>query len=493
MELGGKRLERVHFVGIGGAGMSAIAHVALELGTRVSGTDLVVSETTRRLAAKGASITQGHSASNLDTPDAVVVSTAIAPDNPEVVEATRRGIPVLHRAQMLAIIMERKKGIAVSGTHGKTTTTSMLAVVFKRLGLDPTWLVGGEVLDLGSGAGYGEGDYLIAEADESDASFLELRPYVALATNIDDDHLDHYGSLSQIVQAFETFLRRTREGGFPVVCVDNPDLAAIARRLEGRLVTYSGPVTAPGLPAGLEQAVRPAGGRSGETVRYRVSGYSPRSWGAQFSVERSGTPIGEFTLNVPGPHNVSNATAVIATAVELGLDAREVAPALATFSGAGRRLERMGRVRDVEVVDDYAHHPTEVAATLSTVRSLVPSSRLVVVFQPHRFSRTRALYSAFGRAFPDADVVVFTDIYPAGERPVPGVTGELLYNHFSARPGQEVTYIPALADVAPYLAERLRPGDLVMTMGAGNVRQVGPQLLALLDGLRSTRPENVPH
>lgn len=466
LKLGDRPLHRLHFVGIGGAGMSAIAHVALELGVEVTGSDLVLSETTTRLEERGARVVRGHDASNILDPDAIVVSTAIAPDNPEVAEAKRRGIKVLHRAEMLAIIMEQKKGIAISGTHGKTTTTSMTAVVFERLGLRPTWLVGGEVRDLGAGAGYGEGDYLIAEADESDRSFLKLSPFVAVATNIDNDHLDHYGSFDHIVEAFEEFLGRTRPGGFSVLCVDDPNLARMAPRLPGRVMTYS--AAGPG------------------KAHYQVTDFAPTGWGSTFKVSRSGTPLGEFSLTVPGRHNASNAAAVIAVAVELGLPVDGVAAALKTFSGAGRRLQKMGQAGGVEVLDDYAHHPTEIMTTLRTVKNLARSGRVVVVFQPHRFTRTKALYAEFGKAFADADVVVLTDIYPATEPPIPGVTGELVYRHFQTRPGQTVSYVPALTEVASHLASEVHPGDLVLTMGAGNVRQVGPELLSLLDG--STPP-----
>ena len=465
--MGDKVLRYVHFVGIGGAGMSAIALVALELGVQVTGSDLALSGITDRLEKRGARVSLGHAAAHLERPDAVVVSTAIRPDNPEVVEARRLGIPVLHRADMLSIIMDRKKGIAVSGTHGKSTTTSMMATVFERTGQKPTWVVGAEVRDFNSGAGYGEGEYLIAEADESDGSFLKLHPFVAVATNIDNDHLDHYGTFERLVEAFRTFLSQTRPDGFSVVCADDQNLVRLAGEAPGRVVTYS-------LGAGE--------GRGSRGTHYQVSGCFLEGWRSRFTVEREGTSLGEFALTVPGRHNVANATAVIATATEVGLPIREVASALADFSGTVRRLDPIGRARGVHVVDDYAHHPTEIAATLDAARGLASSGRVIVVFQPHRYTRTRDLHAEFGQAFGDADAVVLTDIYPAMEPPIPGVTGELVYRDFQARPGQSVVYIPELGDIAAHLAALVRPGDFVLTMGAGDVRRVGPELLLLLDG-----------
>jgi UDP-N-acetylmuramate--alanine ligase len=472
--------------------MSAIALVAMELGVKVTGSDVALSDGTERVRRRGATVYAGHKAGSVGDADAVVVSTAIARDNPEVVEARRRGIPILHRAEMLAVIMERKKGIAISGTHGKTTTTSMAAVAFERAGCRPTWVVGGVVRDLGSGAAYGEGEYLIAEADESDASFLHLRPFVTVATNIDNDHLDHYGTFDRIVSAFEDFLRRTRPDGFSVLCADDPNLAGLASRLPGRIVTYSvaepaegGRASAfpsdgasPALVGGEGTPVAPAA----RGVHYQVTDCRVDGWDSSFRVWRAGLPVGEFTLGIPGRHNISNATAVIALGTELGLPAGAMASALATFRGAGRRLERMGRAGGVEVVDDYAHHPTEIATTLRTVKSLVAEGRLIVVFQPHRFTRTRDLYQDFGQAFGDADVVVLTDIYPANEKPIPGITGELIGRHFVRRPGQIVEYVPDLEAVPGYLASRVRPGDLLLTMGAGNVRQAGAALLSHLAG-----------
>lgn len=466
LEYKDRPLNRLHFVGIGGAGMSAIALVAMELGVAVSGSDAVASENTERVASRGGRVSIGHSAANVGDVDALIVSTAIAKDNPEVLEARRRGIPVLHRSEALAAIMGQKKGIAISGTHGKTTTTSMMSVAFERAGSHPTWIVGGIVRDLGAGAAYGQGEYLIAEADESDASFLALDPYVTVATNIDNDHLDHYGTFERIVEAFETFLGRTRPNGFALICHDDPNLARLAPTLPPRLVSYSlGPVSGLGWP------------------NYQATDVRLEGWGSSFRVLRSGEEVGTYELSVPGPHNVSNATAVIAVAAELGLPMDKVAAALKDFSGAGRRLQRVGRSAGVDVVDDYAHHPTEIATTLKAARSATPQGRLVVVFQPHRYTRTRDLYRQFGRAFGDADLVVLTGIYPASEAPIAGVTGKLIYDSLEARPGQEVAYVEHLDDVAAYLAPRVRPGDLALTMGAGDVRKVGPALLEVLDGL----------
>jgi UDP-N-acetylmuramate--alanine ligase len=453
-------MRRVHLVGIGGAGMSGLARLFLARGVAVSGSDLKASIPLDELRGLGAEVTAGHDASNVADPDAVVVSTAIGPGNPEVEEARRRRIPVLARAQVLAAMMRERRGIAVAGTHGKTTTTSMLAVILERAGLDPTYVVGGDLNESGSNARSGEGDVFLAEADESDGSFLLLEPAIAVVTNVEEDHLDFYGDAEEIEGAFTAFCRRA---DLVVACADDPGAVRVVE-LSGTSATWYGE-SARAEVVVEEAAVR----RGGSSCRIRVGpapGVEP--W------------TGRLDLPVPGRQHLLNAAAAVAVATRIGVPAQTAVAALAAFGGVRRRWELRGEARGASFVDDYAHHPTEISATLGAARG-DGADRIVAVFQPHRFSRTAALGRALGESLVGADVVVVTDVFGAGERPVPGVTGKLVVDGLvEAAPGKRAVYLPRRSDVAPFLAREVRPGDLVLTLGAGDITMVGSETLALL-------------
>jgi len=439
--------------------MSAIAKVLLEVGTPVSGSDMKESANITRLREQGAHIAIGHAPQNVTGASTVVVSSAIRDSNPELIAAQEQGIEVLVRAQMLARLGEGRTMVAVAGTHGKTTTTSMIALVLKRAGARPTFLIGGELNDIGTNAEYGEGDLFVAEADESDGSFLHLSPKIAVVTNIEPDHLDHYASYDEIERTFERFLSCLPADGRAIVCGDSPNLVSLVERTAASTLTY-----------GFD-----------ERNDFVGSEVTALNGGISFEVSEKGRPLGAMTLQVPGRHNALNALATVAVCRYLGIDAAEISRVLSEFSGVKRRFQRIGTSRSVTVVDDYAHHPTEVQATLSAART-GPWNRVVCVFQPHRFSRTRLLGAEFGLAFDDADVVVLTDVYGAGEEPEPGVSGKLLVDAILHRsPYSQVAYIPKRAEIAPFLAESVREGDLVITMGAGDVWTVGPELLDAMD------------
>lgn len=447
-----------HFIGIGGSGMSGLAKILLELGQQVSGSDLVESKTTERLKALGAKIFIGHDAANIGPQVGQVVrSTAISPDNPEILQAQRLGIPIIHRSELLARLTEKQKTIAVAGAHGKTTTSSMLATVFSHARLDPTIVVGGELVGIGGNAKYGRGPHLICEADESDGSFLKLHPYVALVTNIEDDHLDHYGSFEKIVAAFEKFVDLVPEEGFKVLCADDPILAEMAEK-KAKVVTY-----------GFTE-------KACYTARDLVCGQESTEAKIYFQDKY----LGLLELTVPGRHNMSNALGAIAVGHQLGLDFEIMAQALKNFQGVGRRFQKIGSVNEVQVIDDYAHHPTEIRATLQAARQLNPK-RLWAVFQPHRYTRTQQLYQEFGRSFQEADKIILNSIYAASEKPITGVTAELIVEEIKKR-GQEVLYLEDMDEIVEYLAQECRPGDVVLTMGAGNIWTVGPSLVSKLAG-----------
>lgn len=448
-----------HFIGIGGAGMSGLARVLHDRGIAVTGSDLKESRYASALAEAGIPVFIGHVAENLGDPQVVVVSSAIPASNPELVEARRRGIEVWPRARMLAHLAGTDRTLAVAGTHGKTTTSSMLATVLDGLGLDPTFLVGGELNDMGANARCGSGGYFVAEADESDGSFLYLDPHVAIVTNIEADHLDHYGSLDAIREAFGRFIEKTDPAGAVVVCADDEGLVALARsRARARVVTYG---YAP-------------------SAEFRCEQPTPDGGGQRFAVLTPDGTRHDVRITVPGRHNVLNATGVLAAVCALGLDGAAAARALERFSGVRRRFDRVGTVAGISVVDDYAHHPTEVRATLSASRTL-GFERVWAVFQPHRYSRTQALRSEFGGAFRDADRVVLMDVYSAGEAPIPGVSGKTVLDAvLAASPRAQVAYFPHRADIEGYIVERVRPGDLVLTMGAGDVTTIGARLVRAL-------------
>lgn len=451
-----------HFIGIGGAGMSALARVLHERGVPVSGSDLKESRYASALMSLGIPVAIGHAAENLGDPEVVVVSSAIPESNPELVEARRRGLPVWSRAQMLAHLGAGRKTLAVAGTHGKTTTSSMLATVLMHLGCDPSFLIGGELNDMGSNARHGSGEHYVVEADESDGSFVCLDPYVAVVTNIEADHLDHYGSLDEVAAAFGDFIEKTAPDGFVVACADDARLVLVARsRSRARVLTY-------GVSQDADVQFHP--------VEQRGAGWS-------FAVAFPDGSKVECQTSVPGIHNVSNATAVLAVAWVLGLDVRAAAEAVRVFSGVRRRFERVGEPGGVTVVDDYAHHPTEIRATLKAARQATAARRIVAVFQPHRYSRTAALAREFGAAFDDADRVVLMDVYAAGEAPIPGVSGKSVLDAILEHdPKAQAAYFPRRADIAPYVARCVRPGDLVITLGAGDVTLLARDIVRELSG-----------
>ncbi|MHB1018214.1 MAG: UDP-N-acetylmuramate--L-alanine ligase [Coriobacteriia bacterium] len=441
-----------HFIGIGGAGMSGLARVLHDRGKVVTGSDLKASRYATSLQASGVTVYVGHIAENLGDPGIVVVSSAIPESNPELKAARDRGIPVWQRAKMLAHIAADDACVAVAGTHGKTTTSSMMATVLDTIGLDPTFLIGGELNDMGANARCGKGRYCVVEADESDGSFLYLDPKVSIITNVEADHLDHYGSFEAVVDTFGQFIERTAPDGAVVLCADDDGLMALAReRAIARVVTY-----------GFDEA-----------ADVRCVDVVADGLGHRFSVELpDGRRLGT-SVSVPGVHNVVNATGVLAAVYALGEDVEAAAGALGGFSGVRRRFDRIGEAAGVTVVDDYAHHPTEVRATLAAARA-AGFKRVWVVFQPHRYSRTQTLGREFGGAFGEADKVVLMDVYSAGEAPIPGISGKtILKAMLQQSPRTQAAYFPHRDEIEKYLAPRVRSGDLVLTMGAGDVTTLG--------------------
>lgn len=454
-----KDIRKIHFVGIGGAGMSALAHILLEKGYEVTGSDLGVSPLIEQLKGLGAEIHQGHRAENVHGAEAIVVSTAIPETNPEIAEAARLGLRRFHRSDINAALLNAAKGIAVAGAHGKTTTTSMLGVALDHAGISPTIIIGGEVDVLGGNAKLGKGEYLVSEADESDGSFLKLLPQIAVVTNIEDDHLDHYGTLENIRKAFREFLGKIKPGGHAVLCFDNENVREIAKTLDGKFISYAIDCEAD----------------------YRAGDIEMHGAGVDFSVLHEGKDLGRVRLNLPGRHNVLDALATVVTGLSIGLTVEQMAEGLALFHGAKRRFQTKGRVQDVWVVDDYAHHPTEVATTLLAARQTKPR-RLICAFQPHRYSRTKLLANEFGGAFREADALILTDIYAAGEAPIKGISGRTILDAVRQSTGQDATYIPERAAIAAHLAAIAQPGDLIITMGAGDIWKTGEELVALLEG-----------
>lgn len=447
--------QRVHLVGIGGSGMSPLAKILVEKGWQVSGSDLRDTPTTRHLSSLGVSVKIGHHQANLTDPDLVVISSAIDPDNPEVVAAEERGIPVIHRSELLARMLNSCKGIAISGAHGKTTITSMVALILDRAGLDPTVVIGGELAEIGGGARSGEGQYLVAEADESDRSFLRYRPYIAVISNIEADHLENYnGQFSQVVEGFAQFMRNVKEDGLVIVCIDDPVLREITPHSEVPVFTY-------GFGAADYQA---------DQVQVNKLG------GNTFTVFEKGAAVGSIELRVPGRHNVANALAAIAVARQVGVDWPAIRSALREFHGAKRRFQFIGEVNDILIVDDYAHHPTEIMATLRAAKEGW-NRKLFAVFQPHRYSRTHYLFKEFTQAFDLADETIIANIYsPPPDHPIPGVTAAKLAAEIAEHTGRRVVQIDDKAAIIEYLLERIKPGDMVITMGAGDIWQVAEGL-----------------
>ena len=452
-----RRIRRVHFVGIGGSGMSGIAEVLLNLGYRVSGSDLVESDTTLRLQRLGAEVVMGHRSENLRDADVVVISSALRKDNPEVIAAHERIIPVIPRAEMLAELMRMKYGVAIAGTHGKTTTTSMIATVLAHGGLDPTAVIGGKLNSFGSNAKLGQGELLVAEADESDGSFLKLSPTIAVVTNIDPEHLDHYRNLEEIQKAFLEFINKVPFYGLAILCLDQENVQALIPQVQKRYVTY---------------------GMSSQ-ANFRADELSYHGLTTSFRVFANERELGQISIQMPGLHSVYNALATIATASELDLNFEIVRQALGSFSGVQRRFQIKGEWDGVMVVDDYGHHPTEIKATLSAAKSGW-GRRTVVVFQPHRYSRTRDLFKEFLTAFNQADVLFLIGIYPAGEDPIPGVDVQGLYEGIKGHGHKDVTLVLDKSAILDRLLPRLKPGDMVFTLGAGDVWKTGEALIERL-------------
>jgi UDP-N-acetylmuramate--alanine ligase len=463
------KIQQVHFVGIGGIGMSGIAEVLLNLGYKVSGSDLKQSAVTSRLTSLGAKISDGHRAENIAGADVVIVSSAVARDNPEITAAQEQHIPVIQRAEMLAELMRLKYGIAIAGMHGKTTTTSMVAAVLAAGGLDPTVVVGGRVDALGSNARLGKSQYLVAEADESDRSFLKLSPIFAVVTNIDREHMDCYRDMRDVEETFLRFMNSVPFYGMVVACNDNDDLRRLLAGVRRRTLTY--------------------GEREDSDFRISNLRCGPRQGSAalnSFQVSYRGEELGEFELRVPGAHNVANATSAIAVGVGLDIPLKEIRYALANFGGVDRRFQVIGEAAGVTVVDDYGHHPTEIRATLAAARQC-GFSKVHVVFQPHRYSRTQLLMDDFAKAFRDADSVLVLDIYAASEKPIPGVTAELLAERITESGGQEALYVSSFAEAAELVAAAASAGDMILTLGAGSIWQLGPQLLERLENRTTTQ------
>ncbi len=453
-------IKHIYFVGIGGAGMSGIAEVLLNLGYRVSGSDLRLTETTERLQRRGATIFQGHHAEHVTDVDVVVTSSAVRANNPEVIAARNRTIPVIPRAEMLAELMRLKYGIAVAGAHGKTTTTSLIGVVLDRGGISPTVVIGGKLNTINTNTILGKGDFLVVEADESDGSFLKLSPTIAVITNIDPEHLDYYGTIDEIKRAFTAFANKIPFYGLIILCLDNPHVQDLIPHLEKRFLTY-------GLTPQADL----------QAMDISCEGFS-----MSFTVLYQKEELGRVEIPLPGTHNVLNALAAIAAAREIKIPFPVIQEALKTFGGVQRRFQLKGTFSGINLIDDYGHHPTEIKATLSAAKDIW-KGRVVVLFQPHRYTRTRDLYREFLTAFNQADLLLLTDIYPAGEDPLPGVTAEDLYRGIRERGHKHVIYVPRKEEMVDQLMALLEPEDNIITLGAGDISQLGDELMRRLKGL----------
>jgi UDP-N-acetylmuramate--alanine ligase len=450
-----QRTQHVHFIGIGGSGMCGIARIMLGLGYRVTGSDLKGSTATRNLEALGATCFRGHAGEYLGDADLVVASTAIPSNNPELLEARQRKLRILHRSEMLAWLMRRQKGIAIAGAHGKTTTTSMAALVLEKNNLDPTIIIGGELKEIGGNAKLGGGEYLVAEADESDGSFLKLDPFIEIITNIEDDHLDYYKSVENVEAAFGEFIAKVPKDGLAVVCLDDA-------RIRELLAGYNGPCQTYALEC-------PDADYTGRNLRME----------GELTVGEvyfHNNYLGDLGLRVPGRHNFLNALAVVALGRFIGLPFEGIAAALSDFRGAGRRFQLTGEVNGIKVIDDYAHHPSEIKATLKAAGQL-KTGRLISVFQPHRYTRTAILGERFGEAFSAADIIIISDIYSAGEKPIEGVSADIIIKAIEKHEGRKAIYLPTRQEIVDYLARTARPGDMILTMGAGDIWNAGVELV----------------
>lgn len=454
-----KASEHVHFVGIGGYGMSAIARVMLEMGYQVSGSDVARKELIDKLASKGARVFIGHEKNNVQGADVVVYSTALSKDNVEIAEAERLRIPVLHRSQMLARLMNAKKGVAVAGAHGKTTTSSMIALVMERCEQDPTYIIGGEIMNIGSNAKAGSGDYVVAEADESDGSFLQYRPYLAVVTNVEADHLENYGgSFDNLKQAYVKFLSQIRSDGKAIVCADDAYIQAMIPRITSDTITFG----------------------IGQDADYTAADIELGDRKVTFTVSCRGTKLGTMKLSVPGMHNVYNALATTIVCLEAGIAFADIARTIQEFRGAKRRFQVLSESDDVLIIDDYAHHPTEIQATITAAKAT--GKRIIAVFQPQRYSRTFFLLDSFSRSFGEADEVIITDIYsPAGEQQIEGISSARLTALIRDNSNPRAQFIATKEEVLGYLLNNLKSGDLVITMGAGDIWKVSHELSKRLE------------
>lgn len=453
-----KRFQHIHFVGIGGIGMSGIAELLLNLGYQVSGSDLVESDIIRRLKSLGAVIHTGHAPEHVEDADVVVYSSAVRLNNQEIVEAKERGIPVIRRAEMLAELMRLKYAIAVAGAHGKTTTTSMISSVLADGGLDPTAIIGGRLNSLGGSAKLGQGEYIVAEADESDGSFIKLSPTIAVVTNLDREHMDHYKDMEAIRETFLEFINKVPFYGLAVLCLDDPSIAGLLSRVEKRITTY-----------GLSPQ-----------ADLQAQGIAIKEQNATFQVYHQKERLGRMHIQLPGRHNVLNALAAVAVGLGLDIPFRRIQKAMKEFTGVQRRFELKASIDDILVVDDYAHHPSEIRATLRAAKQGW-GRRLLVIFQPHRYSRTFYLWDDFLTAFHEADTLILMDIYPAGEEPAHGVTTPELCNEIRKRGHRDVAYLPDRNALIDRIMLSLMPGDMVLTLGAGDVWKVGEDVVARLE------------
>lgn len=462
------KYNRIHFIGIGGTGMSGIAKILMNMGYTVSGSDLKVSEALIRLKDAGAKVFIGHSVSNVVGADLVVVSSAIPKTNPEYVKAIESNIPVVHRADMLSLLMNSKKGIAVSGAHGKTTTTSMISLIMEKNGFDPTVIIGGELNDIGGNATLGKGEFLVAEADESDGSFMKLNPYVAVITNIENDHLDYYKNMENMKEAFRRFVSNVKDGGFIVLGSDNEYVRELARDIDKEYYTFGINHKADFMPKNIKM-----NGLSSCCDIYFREKY-----------------LGQLQLNVPGLHNIVNATAAVAVGNRLGIGMEGIREAIKGFRGVQRRFQIIGDIDGIKVVDDYGHHPTEIKATLRAARNCNPR-KVYAVFQPHRYTRTQNLSKEFGAAFADADEVILTDIYSAGEAPIEGVSSKLIEDALREN-GKQVVYISKKEDIPDYIIDKVLPGDYVFTIGAGDICEVAYSIVSKLKAGQKGVIGNIP-
>lgn len=451
-------INNVHFIGIGGSGMSGLAKILIQNGIKVSGSDLSNSKYVERLMQMGAQIKIGHNENNLpDFCDLVVVSSAIPQTNPEFQKARSMGIKIIKRGELLGELMKLQRGIAVAGAHGKTTTSSMIALILEDTGYDPTIVVGGELCNLCSNAKLGKGKYLVAEADESDGSFLELFPEIAVVTNIEDDHLDYYGTMDNIINAFQQYINQISEGGTVLICFDD-DIARRLKKPENRKIKYYG----------LKN-----------NKDFTAKNLVLKDSGSISDIYYQQDFLGKLELTIAGKHNITNALGALGVAMEVGISFQEAAKVLKKFKGVERRFQLLGYEKDVKVVDDYAHHPTEIRATLQAARQ-AHKGRVVAVFQPHRYSRTKQLYHEFGSAFSDADFIVITDIYSAGEQAIPGISGELIFQEAKKKFPEKLIVYKKYDDLTDYLHKTTKPGDLIITLGAGDIWKKGKELIKVL-------------